>query len=61
METKVTTNSNYNFCELIRDVINGPNGQLIIGCGTIISLALISQGFNLKINQLSLSTSSTFN
>ena len=61
METNVATHSNYNFCELVRDVINGPNGRFLIGSTAFISLALILSGCDIKSNNFSMSIPSIFN
>lgn len=61
METNVAANSNYNFCELVRDMINGPNGRFLIGSATFISLALILSGCDIKSNNFSMSIPSIFN
>lgn len=41
MENNVTLNSNYNIYKCARDICNGPNGELIIACGTILATAMI--------------------
>lgn len=61
MEANINSCSNYNFCELTKDVLNGPNGKYIIGCGTIIALVLISRGFSFKTDQLTLTIPSVCN
>ena len=58
METNVAANSNYNFCELVRDMING---RFLIGSATFISLALILSGCDIKSNNFSMSIPSIFN
>ena len=65
MKTNVATYSNYNFYELMRDVLNGPNGRFLISCltgsATFISLALIFRGCDFKSEKICMSIPSIYN
>lgn len=48
MENNVILNSNYNIYKCARDICNGPNGELIIACGTILATAMIMHRYSFK-------------